>query len=106
MYQFLATNAPETPQLAQLEEIRERMKDRPNLATTQVRVDDFLDARDQALRAHASQVSPDSAFFFWPNDLQREAWPFEDFQLALTLVESPLPETDLFAGIIAEEVSA
>ena len=105
MYQFLATNAPETPQLAQLEEIRERMKDRPNLATTQVRVDDFLDARDQALRAHASQVSPDSAFFFWPNDLQREAWPFEDFQLALTLVESPLPETDLFAGIIAEEVS-
>jgi mycothiol S-conjugate amidase len=106
MYQFLAANAPETPQLAQLEEIRERMKDRPNLTTTQVRVEDFLDARDQALRAHASQVAPDSAFFFWPNDLQRQAWPFEDFQLALTLVESPLPETDLFAGIVAEEVSA
>ena len=106
MYQFLVANAPDTAQLAQMEEIRERMKDRPNLTTTQVRVEDFLDARDQALRAHASQVAPDSAFFFWPNDLQRQAWPFEDFQLALTLVESTLPETDLFAGIVAEEVSA
>ena len=106
MYQFLVANAPDTTQLAQMEEIRERMKDRPNLTTTQVRVEDFLDARDQALRAHASQVAPDSAFFFWPNDLQRQAWPFEDFQLALTLVESPLPESDLFAGIVAEEVSA
>lgn len=106
MYQFLVANAPDTAQLAQMEEIRESMKDRPNLTTTQVRVEDFLDARDQALRAHASQVAPDSAFFFWPNDLQRQAWPFEDFQLALTLVESPLPETDLFAGIVAEEVSA
>ena len=106
IYQFLVANAPDTAQLAQMEEIRERMKDRPNLTTTQVRVEDFLDARDQALRAHASQVAPDSAFFFWPNDLQRQAWPFEDFQLALTLVESPLPESDLFAGIVAEEVSA
>jgi len=106
IYQFLVANAPDTAQLAQMEEIRERMKDRPNLTTTQVRVEDFLDARDQALRAHASQVAPDSAFFFWPNDLQRQAWPFEDFQLALTLVESTLPETDLFAGIVAEEVSA
>jgi mycothiol S-conjugate amidase len=81
------------------------MKDRPVLTTTQVHVGDFLDARDNALRAHASQVSPDSSFFFWPNELQREAWPWEDFQLAKTLVESPLPEADLFAGIVAEEVS-
>jgi mycothiol S-conjugate amidase len=88
-----------------MEEIRGWMKDRPVLTTTQVHVGDFLDARDNALRAHASQVSPDSSFFFWPNELQREAWPWEDFQLAKTLVESPLPEADLFAGIVAEEVS-
>ncbi|QNE47591.1 mycothiol conjugate amidase Mca [Glaciihabitans sp. INWT7] len=106
MYQFLLVNAPETPQLAQMQEFRERMKDRPVLTTTQVPVGDFFDARDTALRAHASQVAPDSAFFFWPNDLQRQAWPFEDFQLALSLVESPLPETDLFAGIPAEEAGA
>ncbi|CAN5304826.1 mycothiol conjugate amidase Mca [Frigoribacterium sp. UYMn621] len=106
MYQFLLVNAPETPQLAQMEEFRERMKDRPVLTTTQVHVGDFFDARDTALRAHASQVAPDSAFFFWPNDLQRQAWPFEDFQLALSRVESPLPETDLFSGIPAEDLSA
>ena len=106
MYQFLLANEPETPQLAQMEEIRGWMKDRPNLTTTQVQVGDFLEARDRALRAHASQVAPDSAFFFWPNDLQRQAWPFEDFQLAVSLVESPLPETDLFAGIVDEEVIA
>ncbi len=99
MYQYLLVNEPETPQLAQLAEIREWMKDRPNLATTQVPVGDFLEVRDRALRAHASQVAPDSAFFFWPNDLQRRAWPFEDFQLAISLVDSPVPETDLFAGI-------
>ncbi|MFM9920219.1 mycothiol conjugate amidase Mca [Lacisediminihabitans sp. H27-G8] len=106
MYQFLLVNAPETPQLAQMQEFRERMKDRPVLTTTQVPVGDFFDARDTALRAHASQVAPDSAFFFWPNDLQRQAWPFEDFQLALSLVDSPLPETDLFSGIPAEDLSA
>ena len=101
----MLTNEPETPQLAQIEEIRERMKDRPDLTTTRVHVGDFLDARDQALRAHASQVAPDSAFFFWPNDLQRQAWPWEDFQLAKSLVQSPMPEADLFAGIVGEEVS-
>jgi mycothiol S-conjugate amidase len=106
MYQFLLANQPETPQLAQMEEIRGWMKDRPNLTTTQVQVGDFLETRDRALRAHASQVSPDSPFFFWPNDLQREAWPYEDFQLAISLVDAPLPESDLFAGIVAEEVTA
>ena len=52
------------------------------------------------LRAHASQVAPDSSFFFWPNDLQREVWPWEDFQLVRSSVPSTLPETDLFAGIM------
>jgi mycothiol S-conjugate amidase len=99
MYQFVLANDPGSPQLAQLTEVRGWMKDRPNLATTQVRIGDFLEARDEALRSHASQVAPDSFFFFWPNDVQREAWPFEDFQLAVSLVDSTIPETDLFAGI-------
>jgi mycothiol S-conjugate amidase len=99
MYQFLLVNDPDSPQLERLTEVRGWMRDRPNLATTQVPVGDFLEARDEALRSHASQVAPDSFFFFWPNDLQREAWPYEDFQLAVSLVDSTLPESDLFAGI-------
>ena len=34
-----------------------------------------------------------------PEDLQREVWPTEDYELVRSLVESPLPEDDLFAGI-------
>ena len=82
-----------------LAEMREWMRDRPSLATTRVPVGDYLDVRDAALRAHASQVAPDDRFFFWPNEVQREAWPYEDFQLIDSSVQTNFPESDLFAGI-------
>lgn len=86
------------PGAAAMAEMRSWMGDRPPVASTQVNVGDFLEIRDAALRSHASQVAPDHPFFFWPNDVQRQAWPYEDFQLAESSVESALPETDLFAG--------
>jgi mycothiol S-conjugate amidase len=91
------------PRAGELAEVRGWMAERPYLATTQVPVGDYLDIRDAALRSHASQVAPDDRFFFWPNDVQREAWPFEDFQLVESSVETTLPESDLFAGLIDEE---
>jgi mycothiol S-conjugate amidase len=103
MYQALVENDPQSPLIAEFDEMREWMRERPYLATTQVPCGDFFEHRDRALRAHASQVSPDSSFFFWPNDLQRRAWPYEDYQLVTSLVESPTPETDLFAGITDSE---
>ena len=106
MYEELVSSDPDSPLIAQLADFRERFADRPSLATTSVEVGAFFEHRDSALRSHASQVSPDSSFFFWPNDLQRRAWPYEDFQLALSLVESELPESDLFAGIVDERVDA
>ena len=90
------------PMRTTLDEIVGWMGDRPDASTTRVPVGDFLEIRDAALRAHASQVPADSAFFFWPNDVQRVAWPWEDFQLVRSLVETELPETDLFAGIAKE----
>ena len=84
-------------------EMREWMRDRPNHATTHVPVGDYLDIRDAALRSHSSQVAPDDRFFFWPNEVQREAWPFEDFQLVASSVETTVPENDLFAGITDED---
>ena len=87
------------PRAAEMEEFVAWMGDGPNLATSQVNVGDFLEARDDALRSHASQVAPDSTFFFWPHDIQRQAWPFEDYQLVESSVSTSLPETDLFAGI-------
>ncbi len=95
------------PDLAGMHELQSWMGERPSLATTHIPVRDFLDTRDAALRSHASQVAPDSRFFFWPNDVQREAWPFEDFQLVRSSVDSTLPEDDFFAGIdLTDEVSA
>jgi mycothiol S-conjugate amidase len=44
-------------------------------------------------------VAPDSSFFFWPNELQREAWPFEDYRLAASRVATSEFEADLFQGI-------
>ena len=99
MHATLLQRDPESPLIAQLEEMRSWMDDRPYQATTHIPCGDYFEKRDAALLAHASQVSPASSFFFWPNDLQREAWPQEDYQLVTSLVDTTLPETDLFAGV-------
>ncbi|MGH3424500.1 MAG: mycothiol conjugate amidase Mca [Nocardioidaceae bacterium] len=67
--------------------------------TTRVDCTDYLETRDRALLAHATQVDPHGHWFAVPLDVQREAWPTEDYYLARTLVSSDLPEDDLFAGV-------
>jgi mycothiol S-conjugate amidase len=67
--------------------------------TTRVPVGDYLELRDQALLAHATQIPPDSSWFACPPDVQRAAWPTEDYHLARSLVDTELPEDDLFDGI-------
>ena len=67
--------------------------------TTRIDVADYLEIRDQALLAHATQIDPKSAWFDCPLDVQRAAWPTEDYHLARSLVDTELPEDDLFAGI-------
>jgi mycothiol S-conjugate amidase len=100
MVAYLRVHDPESDLIERLTEMLERFGDRPDLATTHVPASDFFPVRDAALRAHASQVPLDSAFFFWPNDLQVAAWPTEDFQLIESRVTSETPETDLFAGVV------
>jgi mycothiol S-conjugate amidase len=67
--------------------------------TTRVNVANWFERRDAALLAHATQVDPNGWFFAVPLDIQREAWPTEDFELARSLVDSTIPEDDLFAGV-------
>ncbi|GAB3616519.1 mycothiol conjugate amidase Mca [Okibacterium endophyticum] len=95
----LARREPDSPLAEELAEMLTWMRDRPARATTHVPVGDFFETRDASLLAHASQVAPDSRFFFWPNDLQRSAWPYEDFERVRSLVPTPENESDLFAGI-------
>ena len=78
----------------------ERAEDREELEiTTRVRCGDYFAIRDQALKAHATQVDPDGAWFACPLEVQQAVWPTEDYHLARSLVDTELPEDDLFAGI-------
>ena len=67
--------------------------------TTRVDTAGYLEIRDQALLAHATQIDPNSSWFACPLDVQRTAWPTEDYHLARSLVDTELPEDDLFAGV-------
>ncbi|SEP96992.1 MULTISPECIES: mycothiol conjugate amidase Mca [Lentzea] len=76
--------------------------DRPDVmerVTTQVECADYFDVRDEALKAHATQIDPTSRWFAIPMDLQREIWPTEEYELVRSQVDSTLPENDLFAGV-------
>lgn len=70
--------------------------------TTRVECADYFGQRDDALRAHATQIDPDGFFFAVPRDLEREIWPYEEWELAQSAIAVDLPETDLFAGLRGE----
>jgi mycothiol S-conjugate amidase len=95
----------ESPYTKIFEEFQERARKRAESGwrnldiTTRVQVGDYLEIRDQALLAHATQIAPDSSWFACPLDVQRAAWPTEDYHLARSLVDTELPEDDLFAGV-------
>jgi mycothiol S-conjugate amidase len=67
--------------------------------TTQVAVADFFHVRDEALRAHETQIDPESTWFAVPHEVEAQVWATEDYELARSLVDTHLPEDDLFAGV-------
>ncbi|WP_309115649.1 mycothiol conjugate amidase Mca [Saccharothrix sp.] len=82
--------------------------DKPDVierVTTRVECADYFPVRDEALKAHATQIDPDSRWFAVPLEMQRTVWPTEEYELARSLVDSTLPEDDLFAGV-REKVTA
>ncbi|MDO5701079.1 MAG: mycothiol conjugate amidase Mca [Bowdeniella nasicola] len=85
--------------------IRQRA-DRPQrTVTARIDVADYFPQRDEALRAHATQIDPDGFFFAVPRDLERRVWPWEEFELARAEVPVADLEDDLFAGIEEEQDS-
>ncbi|HEY6297682.1 MAG TPA: mycothiol conjugate amidase Mca, partial [Streptosporangiaceae bacterium] len=87
------------------ERAKQRGDDRHQLEiTTRVPCGDFFEVRDEALKAHATQVDPEGFWFRCPLEVQRAVWPTEDYHLARSIVDSELPEDDLFSGI-CESVS-
>jgi mycothiol S-conjugate amidase len=69
--------------------------------TTRIECAKYFAQRDDALRAHATQIDPNSFFFATPMEWQQRLWPTEEYELARSRVPVSLPETDLFAGIDA-----
>ena len=77
--------------------------------TTRVPIAEYYEARDAALRAHATQVDPEESFWFGlPSEVARDAHPYDDYVLARSLVDIGVDgtpgvdgvyETDLFAGV-------
>ena len=74
--------------------------------TTRVDASEYFEIRDAALRAHATQIDPDGPFFRTPNEIRRAVWPTEDFELARSLVDTTLPEQELFDGVREYEKAA
>jgi mycothiol S-conjugate amidase len=77
----------------------EDRQDKGHRITTRVPCGEYFEVRDDALRAHATQVDPDGFWFAVPLEIQLRVWPTEDYELARCMVDSPLPEDDLFAGV-------
>ncbi len=67
--------------------------------TTSVPIEPWFDVRLEALLAHATQVDPKSPFWFGlPREVARTIHPYDEYILAKSLVDTSIPEDDLFAG--------
>jgi mycothiol S-conjugate amidase len=73
--------------------------ERERRITTRVPCAAYFPVRDRALLAHATQIDPEGPWFAVPLDVHQAAWPTEDYELARCLVDTELPEDDLFAGL-------
>jgi mycothiol S-conjugate amidase len=79
-----------------------RWDERPedaNRLTTRIPAAEWFEVRDRALLQHRTQIDPEGQWFAGPLEVQQRVWPTEDFELARSLVETTLPEDDLFAGL-------
>jgi mycothiol S-conjugate amidase len=75
--------------------------------TTLIDVGDYLHKRREALLAHRTQVDPEGFWMRLPDDVVRKVFPWEEFQLARSLVDTNRAEgeyeDDLFAGLRERE---
>jgi len=78
--------------------------DHDHLVTTSIDISSHAHVRRDALMAHATQIDPDSPYWFGlPHEVADTVHPFDEYHLARSLVDSPIPEDDLFAGVEAAQ---
>lgn len=69
------------------------------MVTTRVETSGYRSRVGDAMRAHRTQIAPDDPWLNLPEELAAEFGTTDSFTRARSLVEAPLPEDDLFAGI-------
>lgn len=99
LHQALLEGGLESPfekWIAKMDERGPRDTDVP--ADVRVHVRDWLERRDDALRAHATQIDPEGSWFHVPREVEAEVFPWDTFVL---LRGEPYPPgaEDLFAGL-------
>jgi N-acetyl-1-D-myo-inositol-2-amino-2-deoxy-alpha-D-glucopyranoside deacetylase len=67
--------------------------------TTTVDVGNFIDKKLEAMKAHRTQIPPDSWFMKVRESLGDGAWSREYYERVRSRVDAAIPETDLFAGL-------
>jgi mycothiol S-conjugate amidase len=68
--------------------------------TTSIDIFEYADVRPKALLAHATQIDPESKFWFGlPPEVSRTLHPFDEYVLARSLVDADFPEDDVFSGL-------
>jgi mycothiol S-conjugate amidase len=98
LHEAMLAEGIESPYAQRLEDWKDR-GDVASRVTTRVECADYFSVRDRALIAHATQVDPTGFWFACPLEIQQRVWPTEDYELVRSLVDSTIPEDDLFAGI-------
>ncbi|MFD0854786.1 mycothiol conjugate amidase Mca, partial [Actinomadura adrarensis] len=99
LHEAMETRGLESPYGEWIKRFEENTRPQPWEITTRVPCAGHFETRDKALLAHATQIDPNGSWFAVPLDVQREVWPTEDYHLARSLVDTELPEDDLFAGV-------
>jgi mycothiol S-conjugate amidase len=81
--------------------------DREDDFTTLIDVGEYLHKRRESLLAHRTQVDPEGFWMRLPDDVVRRVFPWEEFKLARSLVDTNVAdgeyEEDLFAGLRERE---
>ncbi|GAA1507499.1 mycothiol conjugate amidase Mca [Dactylosporangium maewongense] len=98
LHEAMLETTGESPYTEWMKQWEER-PDKGDRVTTRVPCGEYFEARDDALRAHATQVDPDGFWFAVPLDIQQKIWPTEDYELVKSHVDTRTPEDDLFAGV-------
>jgi N-acetyl-1-D-myo-inositol-2-amino-2-deoxy-alpha-D-glucopyranoside deacetylase len=86
-------------QLAEYEERMKQMLTPDDQVTTWVDIGDVLEVKWAAIQKHVTQINMDFPFMKIGMDAWREFWGRETYVLRESMVETAIPESDVFAGL-------